>query len=178
LVKQRIGIIITIFLVVIVIGIFVTIVISDGLFHQQFSHNLILQRTSEVNRDKIFEIMADVKQYPNVLPHNVSEIRIINQTNNVIFAEETISELGIDVKLLVKHELFPPEQHIIEIMDGATKNTKIIIEFIETDSKTIITSDISLKASGPLIAIFIFMDQSNFESAYDTVIQAFEDYIS
>jgi len=168
----------SILILVIVIGIIIAVGINfEELILQEFTFNLHFTRSSDVDREKIFEIMSDVKQYPNILPRNIHEVKIINRTDNVIFAEETISERGIKVKLLVKHEIFPPERHEIEIIGGYANGTKIVL-FYENDSKTTISSDILIKATGPLAAIILFMGPNNFESAYNTVIQAFEDYIA
>ena len=176
LLKRKQLIISSILILVIVIGIIITVGINyEELILQEFTLNLHFTRTSNVDREKIFEIMSDVKQYPNILPQNIHEVKIINRTDNVIFAEETISERGIEVKLLVKHEIFPPERHEIEIIGGYANGTKIVL-FYENDSKTTISSDILIKATGPLIAIILFMGPNNFESAYNTVIQAFEEY--
>jgi len=176
LLKRKQLIIGSILILVIVIGIIITVGINyEELIGQEFTLNLHFTRTSDVDREKIFEIMSDVKQYPNILPRNIHEVKIINRTDNVIFAEETISERGIEVKLLVKHEIFPPERHEIEIIGGYANGTKIVL-FYENDSKTTISSDILIKATGPLIAIILFMGPNNFESAFNTVIQAFEEY--
>lgn len=173
--KGFVGMFVVWFIVLLII---ITVVpkIGEVILEQKITKNIVLSQTVDVNKDQIFEIMADPKQYPNVLPSTFLEIKIINQTNNVIFAEETISERGIETKMLVKHEIFPFEKHVIEILDGYAKDTKIIISYDEMDSKTNISSDIFLNTSGPLMIIVPFMSQSNFESAYSSVIQAFEDY--
>ena len=172
---KRNGKIILILVVVIIIGIIIAISMNMGLFNQKFSKHMVLTQISDKNREDIFEAMVDVENYPFVLPQNISEVKIINQTNNVIFAEETVSEFGVKIKLLVKHEIFQPKEHIIEILDGYAKGTKIIITFSEIDSKTTISSDVSLITSGPVNSIIFLMGQSHFESAYASIIRAFED---
>jgi len=150
---------------------------DDDLFKQEISRDIFLTQTVSVERENIFKIMASPEQYPQVLPQNVLEVNIINQTENVIFAEETITELGVKEKLLVKHEIFPPEKHVIEILDGFANGTKMIITFSKIDSKTTISSDINIKMSGRGVGLIAFMQQWNFDNAYRTVIDAFVEYL-
>ena len=162
---------------IIIVFVMISVIGSDyELFNPEISRDIVLTRTTIVDRESIFEIMASPEQYPKVLTQNVLEVNIINQTENVIFEEETITQSGVKAKLLVKHEIFPPEKQVIEILDGFAKGTKMIITFSETDSKTTIFSDVNLKMSGPGVALVALMQQRNFESAYNTVIRAFEDY--
>jgi len=168
--------IILILVVTTTLGVIIANAMNEELFNPKFSRHMVLTQISDVHRTDIFEAMADVEKYPIILPKNISEITIINRTNNLIFAEEVISEHGIEIKLLVKHEIFPPEKQTIEILNGFAKGTKIAITFYEVGSTTTISSDVSLITSGPA-SITNFMSVSNFESAYSTVIRSFEDYL-
>ena len=164
------------FLVLALIIIIVFVIIFN-IVGKEISRDISLTRTVSVERENIFKIMASPEQYPQVFPENVLEVNIINQTENVIFAEETITELGVKAKLLVKHEIFPPEKHVIEILDGFADGTKMIITFSEIDSKTTISSDINIKLLGPGVELISYMEQSHFESAYGTVIDAFVEHL-
>ncbi len=166
-------------IIIIVFAIILIIVglLGYDLFKPESSRDFSLTQTVSVERENIFEIIASPEQYPQVLPQNILKVDIINQTENVIFAEETISEQGIRTKILVKHELFPFNKHIIEILDGDAKGSKIVMTFSEIDSKTTISSDLHLKVSGPLVPLFDLLKQSNFESVYGTVIDAFVEYL-
>ena len=93
-------------------------------FSVEIDKQIKLTKLVDVDKENIFEIMSSPELYPKVLPEIVVEVKIINQTGNVIFAEETISELGLRKKMLVKHELFPFNKHIIEILDGDANGTK------------------------------------------------------
>jgi len=147
-------------------------------FSVEIDKQIKLTKLVDVDKENIFEIMSSPELYPKVLPEIVVEVKIINQTGNVIFAEETISQLGLKSKIFVKHELFPPEKQIIEILEGDAKGTKIIMLFSEDNSQTVISSDIDLKISGPVSVLVRFMNESNFESAYSTIIGAFVSHIT
>ena len=164
-------------IIIIVFVIIFTIVGPEyDFFKREISRDFSLTQTVSVERENIFEIIASPEQYLQVLPQTFLEVHIINQTENVIFAEETISYGGIETKILVKHELFPFNKHIIEILDGDVKGSKLVMMFSEIDSKTTISSDFHLKTSG-LLAYFPFMNQSNLQSAYGTAIDTFVEYL-
>ena len=70
----------------------------------------------DVGKKALFNTMADVENYPLILPGNILSVVIIEQKPNEILAEETMLEQGIRVKLLAKHTIIPYETHTIEIM--------------------------------------------------------------
>ena len=165
-------------IIIIVFVIIFNIVGPDyDLFKLERSRDISLRQTVSVEKENIFKIIASPELYPQVLPQNILEVDIINQTQNVIFAEETITGKGFGTKILVKHELFPPEKHVIEILDGYAKGSKIVMKFSEIDSKTRISSELHLKVSGPLAFLFDFMYPEIFKSAHHTVIDAFVEYL-
>ena len=105
--------------------------VPEDLFaNRTYSNELTITRIVEVEREKYFKIMADVKNYPVVLPGNIESIKIIEETDSTIIAEEIIFEQGIRTTLLVKHTFVPYEKHTIEILDGDAKGTKIIAKGI------------------------------------------------
>ena len=49
-------------------------------------------RLVDVPNNRIFDVMADIENFPNVIPKNVIYVNILNKTDNVITAEEELSE--------------------------------------------------------------------------------------
>jgi len=174
--KKRLGVIVSVVIILIFIIVNASS-INEDLFLQKSSRDFVFTKTVNVDKERIFRLMADIEQYPNIIPKNVREVKIINQSGNVIFAEETISELGVEVKILAKHTIFPYDKHVIEIFDGSANGTKIVVEFLEEELKTTIKSDIKLITSGPLSILTQYMKYNNFESVYNTVIRAFVNYL-
>ncbi len=129
----------------------------------------------EISKEKIFESITDISNYPYVLPRNVISVDIIEQSENEIIAEETFVELGIKVTLKVKHTILPYEQHIIEIMEGDASGTKIIQTFEEENNLTKITTDVDLNLKG-LLSPFGYLPRGNMESAINTVLASFVEY--
>ena len=173
---------------IVIFGIIGIIVLITALFFiENFSYIFKPQTTRDIQlsevipenkKTEIFEMMSSPELYPKILPKNVLEVVIINKTDSVIFVNETISEQGFTTQIFVKHEIFPPDQHTIEILDGDAKGTKINIHFVTDDSFTKVISEIHLKVSGPFAYIIQLMQPWNFDSAYKTVIDAFVQYAS
>ena len=90
---------------------------------------LQITKIVDVNQKKAFLIMTDVKNYPKILPRNIISVNIINQIDNSVLAEYEVIEHGIHTKLLANHTMYPYDKHIIEVMDGDAKGTKLIQDF-------------------------------------------------
>jgi len=136
-------------------------------------------RETEVKKEKIFDVMADIENYPKVLPENVISINIINQTQpnlaQIIFAEETLIESGVVATQIVKHSIRPYEQHIVYVMSGDAEGTKIVLKFKDEGDKTKITAEVEIRIKG-ILALFGHLARSNFESAINTTIDNFIEY--
>ena len=122
-----------------------------------------------------FETISDIEKYPLILPNNFHSVKILEQKNNELIAEEIISEKGIRTKLIAKHILVPYESHTIEIIDGDAKGTKIIQTFEEIPSGTKISIKLELNVQGVLTPVKFF-PQSNVQNAMNTVITSFIQY--
>ena len=129
----------------------------------------------DVGKEVLFNVIADVENYPIILPKNILSSVIVEQKPNVILAEETMIEQGIRVKLLAKHTMIPYESHTVEIMSGDAEGTKIIQTFIGNESSTKLSTKIQLQLKGLLSPLYFF-PKSNFSHAMNTVNSTFADY--
>jgi len=137
-------------------------------------------RETEVKKEKIYDVMADIENYPNVLPENVISIKIINQTKHgvaqVIFAEQTLIERGVVVTQIVKHGIFPYEGwHIVTVMSGDAAGTQIHLKFKDEGDKTKITGEVKIRIKG-ILAPFGQLEIGDLESATYTTIDNFIEY--
>ena len=132
-------------------------------------------RFVDVPNDRIFDVMADIENFPNVLPKNIINVSIISKTNNTIIAEEELSESGIKTKLIVKHTIKPYNEHIIEIIEGDAKGTIITQSFESVGSQTKLTTNVHLNLNG-VTSIVAFLPESNFKHAINTIISHFVEY--
>ena len=163
--------------------------LPDSIFPQPVTE-LQITKIVDVNQEEAFLIMADIKNYPNILPRNIISVNIINQTDNNVLAEYEVVEHGIRAKLLVSHTMYPYDKHIVEVMDGDAKGTKLMQDFttINTeieklpecdqsfDGCTKIDSRVELDLKG-LLSPFSYLPKGNLDHASDTVISSFTNYM-
>ena len=136
---------------------------------------VIVEREYLVGKEVLFNTMADVENWPMILPKTILSVTIVEREPNVILAEETMLERGIRVNLLAKHTLLPYESHTVEIMSGDAKGTKIIQTFTGDELSTKLSTKIKLELQG-LLGPLYFFPKSNFSHAINTVNSAFADY--
>lgn len=138
-----------------------------------------LVKMVDVDKKKLFITMADVENYPKILPNNVLSVEIVNKTNDHIVTElyvkEKVFESGVTVTFLVKHTIVPYIKHIIEIEDGDAKGTKITVNFREVGSKTEVTTEAEIRIHG-ILSPFGLLARPNLESALNAMIDNFVDY--
>jgi len=138
------------------------------------------ERIVNVDQKKIFDVIADMKSYPQILEGNYISIIIINQTIQdlgvtKIFAEEKVSEAGVILTFFTEHSIRPYDFHKIEILEGDAKGTIIQVNFRDTDDGTKINTEVILRLKG-LLAPFGQLTKNNLESAFDTMLDRFEEY--
>jgi len=132
-------------------------------------------RLVDINKEEIFDVMANVENFPNILPGNINHVKILNKSDGVIIAEEELIEAGIKSKLLVRHTIKPYDEHIIEIIDGDAKGTVITQLFESVGSQTNLITRVHLNVSG-ISSIIAYFPESNLIHAVNTVISHFVDY--
>jgi ribosome-associated toxin RatA of RatAB toxin-antitoxin module len=142
------------------------------------------QRTIELstvvsaNKILLFNQISDVEKYPIVFPDTFISVEILDKNNNSIKTLETAKEIGIKQTLQIQHDLIPTDSHEITILNGDAKGTKIIIWFYEIDENTTrISAKLDLHLEGLLIP-FGLLPESNFQHAFDTMINRFAEYVN
>ena len=144
-------------------------------FAQTKLNEIKTESTFNVDKEIIFNVMANVENYHKILPKNVISVKIVEEETNVIIAEQILIEKGLKVKVLAKHTLTPYNKHTIEILDGDAKGTKIIQTFIEDNGLTKISTEVELKLKGILKPLY-FLPKNNFVHALDTINSNFVQY--
>jgi ribosome-associated toxin RatA of RatAB toxin-antitoxin module len=134
-----------------------------------------IENITPVEKKLIFDTITDVKNYPIILPKNIISVKILEQNDNEIIAEEIISEKGITTKMTVKHTIIPYESHTIEIINGDAKGTKITQTFQEIGLDTKIHTTIDIDVKGILLPMK-FLPLANVNHAMNTVMNEFVTY--
>ena len=117
-----------VWLIVLLVIITVVPKIGDVILNQKITKNIVLSQTVDVNKEQIFEIMADPKQYPNVLPSTFLEIKIINILGQEIFREALKQFSGIYKKVLDFEEYGTGIYQLQLKTDEGTINRKVLVE--------------------------------------------------
>lgn len=135
------------------------------------------QTTVDVEKTKLFDVMADVENYPLVLPESYVSVKILNKTSNSILSLETVKEAGVQATFHVRHTIIPNESHQITILDGDAKGTNIVIWFNNSDSnKTQISTKLDLRLTG-IMAPFGILPENNIHHAFNTILDSFAEYV-
>jgi len=175
--------------IIIIFYVFLAISFSVAIFYINSTYettslpNIIPKPVSEleiikevdIEKEKIFLVMTDLENYPKVLPRNIKSIDIIEQSDNVILAEYTVVEAGVYSKLLVQHKMYPYYEHVMEVMDGDAKETKVTQKFTDINSITTINTIIEFDLKG-ILSPFSFLPKGNLEHAANTILTNFVDY--
>ena len=175
--------IIIIFYVFLAISVTVAILYIDSTFETSTLPNILPEavteleiiKETEIEKEQIFLVMTNLENYPNVLPQNIKSIQIVEDIDNEILVEYEVVEAGITSKLLVKHRMYPHYEHVMEVMDGDAKGTKITQKFTDTDSVTTIHTLVELDLKG-ILSPFGFLPKGNLEHASNTIVTSFIDY--
>lgn len=168
-----------IILLVIYVAIFTVLVTYTTLLEQLrvIERSIEFQTNVDVEKTKLFGVMADVENYPSIFPENFVSVKILNKTSNSILSFETVKEAGIQTTFQIKHTMVPYESHQITILDGDAEGTNIIVWFNDFDAnKTKISAKLDLKLKGIMIPFGIIPDQ-NINHAFNTILNGFIEYL-
>ena len=119
--------------------------------------------------------MTDLESYPKIFLNNIKSVDILEQENLTAIAEFYIIEKGIGSKILAKQTIYPYSKHVIEVIHGDAKGTKITQIFTEKNSITTIDTKIDLNLKG-ILSVFAYLPRNNLEHASNTVVSTFIDY--
>jgi hypothetical protein len=109
-----------------------------------------LSGKSSLNREIVFKISTDVKNFHNIMPNYFKSLDILSEDKSGIVVLEKINFLGQSVKVKTKHLVLPPNLHNVFILTGPLKGTSFIENYESSSSGTLISISVNLKINGPL----------------------------
>ena len=136
---------------------------------------------NSVSQKHMYDVLTSVDEYPKILPKNVLNVEILNQTDDTILSKIILNENIIRVELTTLHTFDPMKTHTIEILDGDAKGTIItqtfekVLPSSESFIEHKINTHIDFNLKGILSPIG-FLPKSNLEHALNTVITEFAIY--
>ena len=144
---------------------------------RSIERSIAFQANVDVEKTKLFDVMADVENYPSIFPENFVSVKILNKTSNSILSLETVKEAGVQITFQVKHTMIPYESHQISILDGEAEGTNIVVWFNDFDvNKTQISAKLDLRLKGIMAPFGIIPDQ-NIKHAFNTILNGFIEYL-
>jgi len=137
--------------------------------------NITIIKITDLETERIFNVMADVENYPLVLPENISSVNKLEETDSSLLYEMTAHESGLEATILVRHDLFPYDEQILTVIDGDAKNTVIHQKFQNQGNSTKLISNIDIHLTGILTPIQ-YIPKHNFSNAMDSALSEFIAY--
>jgi len=96
---------------------------------------------------ELFDILTDFEEFPNIVPRQIKNVRIIKKEGSDVITEETLV-----FKTVIKNEIIQQCHHKIgnnsintKILSGPAKNSIINTSLKQIDKHTQISVDIDLK---------------------------------
>ncbi len=102
------------------------------------------------DRDKVFGIASNIKDFQKTLPHYFPSIRVRSIRDDVTVVEEHVRLAGRELVMMTKHVTKPPELHEVFVIGGDAKGSHIIEKYEIIPEGTKITVDADLKLQGKL----------------------------
>jgi len=128
-----------------------------------------------VPRIKLFRASTEFENYPKLIPKYKS-VEIISKEGNTITTEDEIIIKGKSTKQKVKHTLYEPHKHLIEILSGNAQGSLIEEIFDETSTGTIVTINADYKLKG-IFKLVGFALKGKLKYALENVIMDFADHV-
>lgn len=112
--------------------------------------NFDLSGTSLLNRDVVFKISTNVKNFHTIMPNYFKSLDILSEDESGIVVLEKINFLGQSVNIKTKHFILPPNIHKVFVLTGPLKGTFFIEHYEPSSSGTLISISVNLKINGLL----------------------------
>ena len=109
-----------------------------------------LSGNSSLNRELVFKISTDVKNFQHIMPNYFKSLDIVSDDETGIVVLEKINFLGQSVKVKTKHLVTPPNIHKVSILNGPLKGTSFTERYEPASYGTLISISVNLEINGPL----------------------------
>jgi len=104
----------------------------------------------KADRDKVFEITTNFKDFQKTLPKFFPSIRVRSVRDDIAIVEEHVRLAGRELVMMTKHVTKSPELHEVFVIGGDAKGSHIIEKYEIVPEGTKITVNADLKLHGKL----------------------------
>ncbi len=110
----------------------------------------------KADRDKVFEITTNFKDFQKTLPKFYPSIRVRSMRDDVSIVEEHVMLAGRELVMMTKHVTKPPDLHEVFVIGGDAKGSHIVerYEIIPDGTKITVNADLKLHGKLKLVAFF------------------------
>ena len=130
------------------------------------------EKIVKADRNKVFEIAANYKDFEKTLPKYFPSIRVRSVRDNIAVVEEHVRIGQKELVMMTKHVTKFPETHEIFVIGGDAKGSYIIEKYESTKEGTKITVDADLKFTGPL-KLAGFFGKSKIRKGFSKIMDEF-----
>ncbi len=126
----------------------------------------------KADRDKVFEISANFKDFQKTLPQYFPSIRVRSERDDVAIVEEHVMLAGRELVMMTKHVTKYPEFHEVFVIGGDAKGSHILEKYEKVPEGTKITVEVDLKLQGKL-KIVGFLGKGKIKKGYAKIMDEF-----
>jgi len=132
----------------------------------------IIEKIIKSDRNRVFEIVTNYKNFQKILPQYFPSIRVISVRGNTSVVEEHMRITGREFVMMVKHVIDEPTLHEIFVIGGDAKGTHIINRFESIPQGTKMTIEFDWKLKG-MIKLIYFFNKTNLLREYSKILDEF-----
>ena len=130
------------------------------------------EKIVKADRNKVFDIAANYKNFQKTLPQYFPSIRIRSERDNVAVVEEHVIVSGRELVMMTKHITKYPELHEVFVIGGDAKGSHIVERYESIKGGTKITVEANLKLRGPL-RLAAFFGKSKVQKGFKKIMDEF-----
>ena len=151
-------------------------IISQPAFAER---EITLKKTVDVKNELLLETLSDLQSYPQIFPEFIKSVKLTDDKT----AKFTVGSNGIFFDVQAQHIQYPDGRHVVEVISGDLKGSKIITTLQKTwgfdgtpNGGTKINMEISLQTSGILSLLAPSIPDQAVLSNLDTGLDKFAAY--
>lgn len=147
---------------------------------QVFAERIVsIEKTLPTEREKLVNVISDLKVYPQVLPENIKSSTILNEAENI--SKMTFNFEFITLDADIQYRSTSQDKITLEVISGDLKGTTLTgkltdIEYSQSSMGTNVEAEMDLKISWYLNLLTAFVSDENIESMLHTSLNQFSIY--
>jgi len=130
------------------------------------------EKIIKAERNKVFEITANYKDFQKILPQYFPSIRVRSVRGDTAVVEEHVSLSGREIIMMTKHITKYPEIHEVFVIGGDAKGSHVVERYQSIPEGTKITVQADIKLQGKL-KILGFFAKNKIKNGFTKIMDEF-----